>query len=139
MTPDLFGYSFSRYILLGVVIIFAVFALSRSYLRIKHGSESVIEFVLWTILWTGIIIVVLFPNILTIPAKLLGIGRGVDVLVYFGIIVLFYSVYRIYSKIERLEQEITSLTRANALKILDNKNRMDKTIIPKHKIYGGNK
>jgi small membrane protein len=121
MTPDLFGYSFSRYVLLTVVIFFAIFALSRSYLRIKHGNESVFEFIMWAILWIGIIIVVLFPNILSLPARLLGIGRGVDVLVYFGIIILFYSIYRIYSKIERLEQEITSLTRASALRFLDDK------------------
>jgi hypothetical protein len=131
MTPDLFGYSFSNYILIGVVILIAVFALSRSYLRIKHGSESILEFILWTILWGGIIIVVLFPSVLTLPARLLGIGRAIDVLVYFGIILLFYSVYRIYSKIERLEQEITSLTRANALKGLDNKNITKKMVLSK--------
>jgi small membrane protein len=121
MTPDFLGYSFSRFILLTVIIFFAIFALSRSYLRIRNGSESIFEFILWTIVWIGIIVVVLFPNILTLPAKLLGIGRGVDVLVYFGIIILFYSVYRIYSKIERLEQDITSLTRSNALAGMDKK------------------
>lgn len=97
-----------------VVVVFALFAISRSYLRIKNGAESIYEFIFWIIVWTSVVVIVIFPQITSIPAKIFNIKRGIDVFVYLGMIVLFYSVYRIYSKIERLEQDLTKITRKMA-------------------------
>ena len=95
---------------------FGLFAISRSYLRFKNNNESIFEFLIWIVIWTSIIIVVFVPKITQIPAKILGIGRGVDALVYLSIVVILYSVYRIYAKIEKIEQDITTLVREETLK-----------------------
>ncbi|MBN2457558.1 DUF2304 family protein [Candidatus Woesearchaeota archaeon] len=116
MNQDLISTTYGQYILLLIVVVFAIFAISRSYLRLRNGNESIIEFLFWTGLWTLIIAIVLVPEITALPARLLGIGRGVDVFIYFGLVFLFYSTYRIYSKIERVEQEITRLSRTIALR-----------------------
>ncbi|MGM5482225.1 MAG: DUF2304 domain-containing protein [Nanobdellota archaeon] len=94
-----------------LVIIFAIFAISRSYLRLKNSGESILEFIFWIVVWVSVVIVVIFPAITTIPAKIFNIKRGIDVFVYIGIVVLFYSIYRIYAKIENIERDITKLTR----------------------------
>ncbi|MFW6014548.1 MAG: DUF2304 domain-containing protein [Candidatus Nanoarchaeia archaeon] len=99
-----------------LVIIFALFAISRSYIRLRDGGESVYEFIFWMIVWAGIVVIVLFPSLTSIPAKVFNIQRGIDVFIYLGMIILFYSVYRIYAKIEKLEQELTKLTRKMAKK-----------------------
>jgi len=99
-----------------LIILFAIFAISRSYLRFRNSAESMWEFILWILIWFSIVIVVLFPEITSIPAGLLGIGRGIDFAIYVSIIFLVYSVYRIYSKIEKIEQDITKLTRDMAVK-----------------------
>jgi small membrane protein len=99
-----------------IITVFALFALSRSFLRFRKGSESILEFIIWIFIWSSVVLVVFFPEITQIPAKILGIGRGMDVLVYLSIVALFYSIYRIYAKIEKIEQDITSLVRNDALK-----------------------
>jgi hypothetical protein len=46
----------------------------------------------------------------------LGVGRGIDVLVYLSIILLFYSNFKQTERIEKLEKEITKLVREIAKK-----------------------
>lgn len=100
---------------------FALFAISRSYLRFKRNSESLWEFLLWVVIWSSVVVVVFYPQITDIPANFFGIERGVEFIVAMSILFLFYSTYRIYSKIEKVEQDITKLTRAIALREGDKK------------------
>jgi len=99
-----------------IITAFAVFAVSRSYLRFKQNSESLWEFILWIVVWASVVVVVFVPQITDIPARILGFGRGIDVVVSLSIVFLFYSIYRVYSKIEKVDQDITKLTREIALK-----------------------
>jgi small membrane protein len=94
-----------------LIALFALFAISRSYLRFKNGNATLSEFVGWCVLWVVMAVIVFIPAITKWPARLFGIQRGIDVIVYLGIVILFYSTYRIYSKIEKVEQDITKLTR----------------------------
>jgi len=48
-------------------------------------------------------------------ATLTGVGRGVDVVIYVAIIILFYLLYRLYIKIENIEREITLIVREIAI------------------------
>lgn len=73
------------------------------------------EFGFWAVLFTTSIFVVTFPNETTTLARLLGIGRGVDLAVYASIVALFYLVFRVYVYIEDLRHEITKLVRTIAL------------------------
>jgi hypothetical protein len=43
-------------------------------------------------------------------------GRGFDALAFIAIIALFYAVYRLYSKTNDLEREITELVRQISLR-----------------------
>lgn len=64
-----------------------------------------------------------WPKISDIIAHKIGVGRGVDALVYVSIVGLFYGMFRLYVKMEFLEHELTSLVRSLALKndSVDNK------------------
>ncbi|PIN80532.1 hypothetical protein COV16_00750 [Candidatus Woesearchaeota archaeon CG10_big_fil_rev_8_21_14_0_10_34_8] len=106
-----------------VGIIFAIFALSRVFLRYKDKSISAFELIFWSIVWMGVVTVALFPDIFTSLSKLLGIGRGVDTLLYVGMIVLFYLMFRLYVKIEGQQKDITKLVREIAIEKQNNKNK----------------
>jgi small membrane protein len=93
------------------VSIFVVFALSRAYLRHRDGLMNILTLILWNVLWVGIGFFVWWPKVSDLIAHNVGIGRGVDALVYVSIVALFYGIFRIYIKLEFIEREITSLVR----------------------------
>lgn len=102
-----------------IVTIFVVFAVSRVFLRFREGNISLNEFIFWLFIWGAIEIVVWIPKVLDKIAQQIGIGRGIDAVVYAAIVILLYLVYRVYVKAEFIEHEITSLVRRLALKEKD--------------------
>lgn len=99
-----------------VIVIFSLFALSRVYLRFRERKLSSFAFIFWMAVWITGLIFLFFPDVLSGFAKFVGIGRGVDVLLYTSIIVIFYLIFRIYVKLDDIEKQITALTRIIALK-----------------------
>ena len=97
-------------------VVFVTFAVSRALLRAKDKKIGLGELFFWLAIWTGLIFVVFFPDFTTYIASLLGIGRGVDVVIYMSIALLFYMIFRLYVKIDEMEKEITKLVREIALK-----------------------
>ena len=99
-----------------LAIIFALFALSRALLRMKDGNLSMAEFFFWNIIWMGMIIIAFIPDTFTVVANFFGVGRGVDFLLYTSVAALFYLVFRVYIKTEKIEQDITKIVSEVALK-----------------------
>ena len=77
--------------------------------------------IFWLLIWLGVLEVVYWPNLVDRLARYFGVGRGIDVLVYFGLVLLFYMIYRAYIHIEHLERDLTKIVRNIALKDLDKK------------------
>lgn len=98
-----------------LIVLFALFAYSRVVARTKDKKVNQKEFLFWSIVWIGIIIVALIPGISGLFADFFGIGRGADFIVYIGVIVLFYLMFRLYVKAEKTEKDITKLVREIAL------------------------
>lgn len=98
------------------IIIVALFAISRAFLRFKDKKVSSSGLFFWTILWILAVIFAFAPQGLSYFADLIGIQRGTDFVVYLSIILLFYMFFRVYVRFESLEQDITKLTRELALK-----------------------
>lgn len=98
-----------------ILLVFLAFALSRVYLRLRDHKIKSVEFVFWIILFGGAVAGVIFPNEITNLARLLGIGRGVDLILYASIVTLFYLMFRAYVLMEDTRHEITELVRKIAL------------------------
>jgi hypothetical protein len=75
------------------------------------------EFLFWILFWTGAAFIVIFPDSTFFLAKLLGIDRGADVILYSSLLIVFYLIFRIQIALDRIEQEITEVVRAIALQI----------------------
>ena len=95
--------------------LFLVFALSLVILRFIGGTLSFFGLIFWSALFGSSIIAVLFPSITGVIAQSIGIGRGVDAILYASISLLFYLVFRLYIYIEDLRQEMTRLIQRLAL------------------------
>jgi hypothetical protein len=97
-----------------VIVLFALFALSRAFLRWKDKHIRPTEFAFWSALWILVIIVALVPTVSSYLSRFLGINRPVDLLLYAAILSLFYAVFRLYVKIQGIESSITRLVREEA-------------------------
>ncbi len=98
-----------------ILLIFILFFLSRVYLRSKEKTIPIKTALFWVIVWVLAIIGVIHPAVTSSIATFFGVGRGVDVIIYIAISLLFYLVFRIYVMIEDLRREITTIVRDTAL------------------------
>lgn len=99
-----------------IAVVFALFAMSRVYSRLKDSNLTAREFMFWTVLWLLVVIVAFLPDATTDLALLLGIEKGLSLIVSLGFIVLFYLVFRLYVKIENQNQELTRIVRELAIR-----------------------
>jgi small membrane protein len=99
-----------------VIILFALFAWSRAMLRLRDSNISIGEFSFWSLIWSVVIIVAIFPDLISNLSTIVGIGRGVDLALYASIILLFYLTFRLYVKIDAQSKETTKLVREIAIR-----------------------
>lgn len=93
--------------LLALALIFFIFTLRRRTYRWYTFA--------WSLVWMGVAIVALWPELLSRFADALGIGRGVDVALYVAILALFFAVFKIMLRIYILEDHIAILNQHIAL------------------------
>jgi small membrane protein len=97
-------------------VLFILFAASRAILRFRGGSLHFGALLFWMLVWTTATIAVFSPEQTTWVAQFLGIGRGVDVVIYSSIALLFYLVFRLHVYLEDIRSEISRLIRELSLK-----------------------
>jgi small membrane protein len=107
----------------GLAIVFALFALSRAILRFREHAIVLKELLFWAVIWIGVVLIAFVPGLTAFPARFFGIGRGVDALIYISIIVMFYLLFRMYTKIDAMERQITKVVRVVSLKDIDKKKK----------------
>jgi len=104
-------------LILSVFVLFILLKTWRSY-RTKQLSNSF--FALWIFLWFSGLFVIFYPGFLSKIANLLNIGRGVDFALYVSIILIFYMIYKINLKIEKINRDISKLIRKIAINEKEN-------------------
>src|SRR5262249_9035499 len=98
-------------------VILAVIVLAKSYVEFRTRTEPLQVFLFWTVTWTMIVVVALFPSIIQSIIAFTG-GENAGLGTFFGmaIVFLFFVVYRIYVKLERIEQKLTKAIQELALR-----------------------
>ena len=98
-----------------IVIVFCLYAAFRVWQKIRSKSLGNRWGAFWLVFWFGVGAVVALPWTTSLLAARLGVTRGVDLVIYVSVIVLFYLVFRLTIKIEKLESNITKIVRETAL------------------------
>ncbi|MBU0535896.1 MAG: DUF2304 family protein [Nanoarchaeota archaeon] len=98
-----------------IVLVFLIFVFTRVVFRFKDRQISILELLFWSALWISAGVLLFMPQITNPIARILNIGRGIDVAVYLGIILLFYLVFRLYVKIDTINQDLTKIVREIAV------------------------
>jgi len=99
-----------------VIILFILIISWRTVLRFKKNDITSRELIIWLIFWVLVGIATLIPKKTDVIAQFLGVERGADLLVYLSIIVLFFVVFRIIVKLEKIDRALTKIVRNAALK-----------------------
>ena len=106
-----------------ILLSFVFFALSRVYLRSKEKVISPQASIFWFTVWFVAAVGIIHPGTTVNIAEIFGVGRGVDVIVYLSMVLIFYLIFRIFVMIEDLRHEITFLIRQIALKDSNSKSK----------------
>ncbi len=101
------------YQIIGAAI--GLIAIFLGLLRFREGKMSMGMFLFWIFLWIGVIYISIFPGSAIILTNITGIARGLDLLMILGLFLAFYLIFRIYTMVENMEKEITTLVRELAL------------------------
>lgn len=97
-----------------------IVAIGRVIGRFRSNDLSKRGAALWIGFWLSAFVLILVPqHLIYTAAQLVGVGRGADLVVYSAIVLIFFIVFRLMVKQERLNRELTELTRQIALQ--DNK------------------
>lgn len=104
---------------LAKVFLFVLATLAMAGVIVKYRKKEIGThlFLFWVFLWAGAAIVILFPNSTMVAARLLNLGRGADVVLYIGVILIFYLLFTLFVRLERLDREITRIVRILALRL----------------------
>lgn len=98
-----------------LLLIAVVAALVGTLRRGRAGAISRVTTALWSALWIGAAALVLRPDLTSRLAAAIGVGRGVDAVVYAAIVALFYLLFRVYLRLDKIERDVTAVVRRDAL------------------------
>jgi len=100
-----------------IALIIIAFFVSRLFWQRRKKRVSAGEFVFWLVFWSLAALAVLFLKwIDAFVAKLGFSGSGIEVLIYAGVVVLFYFIFRLRLRLEKIEKDISKITEEMAIR-----------------------
>lgn len=104
-----------------IIVAFAVVMLFQGFKNYfsGKGSQTFLKLLTRIVVWGGMATVVTFPSLSNTIAKLIGIEGNVNAVILAGFLLVFLMLFKLLSAIEKLEQQITTLTRNNSLEELN--------------------
>jgi len=98
-----------------IVSIFLILIILKTLGRRKTKDLSSKETIAWLVVWIGTGVIFWFPQQTDKISKILGVSKGADLITYLAIIILAYLIFRIFIHLDRIEKNITKLTREDTL------------------------
>ena len=92
-----------------------------------YGSykQNILGAFLWAIFWIVAMILIWFPHLIGIVGDFFGVERSIDALVYLAIVFLLYTFFQQKIQINKINHEITKLSRNYALSKIKTRNEKD--------------
>lgn len=90
--------------------------LALSLLALFRGWATRREGLAWTVVWLGTGIAIARPDLTTLVARVLGIRRGADLVLYCAVMVMLVGFFMVYARLRRLRRDLTLLSRHLAIR-----------------------
>lgn len=87
---------------------------AQKYIQRQPG-QSLLKLLVRLIVWGGMAVIALFPMLTNRLAEIIGLEGNINAVILTGFLLVFLLIFKILSVVERLEQNISDLTRKDAL------------------------
>ncbi len=104
-----------------VIVLISAFMIYQGitgYIKGKSG-QTIYKLAIRIIVWGGMAIIAIFPLITVTLAKIIGLEGNINAVILTGFLLIFLIIFKLLSAIERLEQNISEITRKESLKDLN--------------------
>lgn len=98
-----------------LLVLLILFIISRLIIRLRNKQIRLVNFLIWLFFWIVGAGIILYPEASSYIARVLGVGRGADVVIYVSLILIFYFVFYITVRLRIIEQQITKIVRKISL------------------------
>lgn len=103
-----------QFIVAGIAIVMIVQGVSN-FIKGKT-NQTISKLLVRIIVWGGMTLIAFFPNFTNILAHLVGLEGNINAVILSAFLLIFLMIFKLLSAIERLEQNISELTRQESLK-----------------------
>lgn len=87
----------------------------------RETGQTFLKFAVRVTVWGGMGTVAAYPNSTEIVARIFGIEDNINAVIITGFLLVFLIIFKLLSAIEKIEQNVSELTRKEALSHLDTK------------------
>ena len=85
----------------------------------RESGQTFLKLGVRLLVWGGLAILAVYPNSTMLVAKFLGITDNINAGVLIGFLLVFLLIFKLLSAIEKIEQNVSELTRKESLSHLD--------------------
>lgn len=106
------------------IIVIAISAImiytgTKDFIRGK-GGQTLFKLAVRIFVWGGMSVIAIFPSLTTFLANIVGLQGNINAAILSGFLLIFLMIFKLLSAIERIEQNISELTRKDSLGDLNN-------------------
>lgn len=87
----------------------------------RQATQTFFKLFVRVIIWGGMSLVALFPGLTDKIADFIGIEGNINAVMLLGFLLVFLLIFKILAVVERLEQQISTLIRQDALNKFKNR------------------
>lgn len=82
----------------------------------RESGQTFLKLIVRVAVWGGMAVVAIYPNFTYKLSKLIGIEDNITAVIVTGFLFVFLIIFKLLSAIEKLEQNVSELTRRDSLK-----------------------
>lgn len=105
-------------IIVVAVSVFMIFSGIKNFIRGKSG-QTLFKLLIRLAVWGGMSVIAIFPQATNILAGIVGLEGNINAVILSGFLLIFLMIFKLLSAIERIEQQISEVTRKDALKEIE--------------------
>lgn len=98
-----------------LITLFSVLVIAKAIGKFQNKEVHGKTVLLWSFFWLVVIFLIWQPNLTNYLAAFLQVTRGADAIFYLSLILIFYLLFRVVARLEKIEGDITTLVREIAL------------------------